>query len=876
MNRLLLILFLPVLLFGQVGTVPNNARMLSGVNPQTGTSYTFVAQDSSRLTTFSNAGAIAANLPPGSAAGFFAGTVFSVQNLGPGLVTITCSGCFISWNGAPSATFLLLAGQGADIYSAGLNYSALGNGTPNSVAATTLSATQGIQSLPPAVPMLGLAPDPNQVCGYPSSFTNQQIVECTTGDGNLLINNGDGNQVVVTTINPNVFPGAVPTYQAASMGAPAGYVAGAPATFVGLNSVQMVTAATPGTDLGAKVNYADAQLGANPGLIQIDTSAGTTWITPTTFSGPRKIVFTNGGFYSIPMGNIIMPFPTLIDCGGRQNAVLIFSGTTGTAILANWTDGLSGWGSGIRDCTIAGPGLLNGGAASAGTGIQVGDASHVNLGFTMTGSQVGGFATGITWANIGAWGARIEHSTFENNGTWTGVNQQTAANMLFNITSSSLLENVEFDHVTFHQYNGGGTGPVMANDVKIAGTGVFEWTCVACSFDDSQVVVSGANQTMVRFYAKHSEQNFAHTVPSMVISSGVVTDYDPDFRFDTATVPTNAVTLSGGAYSISNATWVSTSTVLNSINQSGGILSAVNLLLIAQNVGGIVGTGGATFNCDGTFGFCNLSSPAEFTTFGAGYFRTFENAGPTPTATQGFMYEDATSHLLKWSVNGGAFNASLSATSGWTGTSFAANGTGAGTTALTQGADNSANCPVNSVCDEAPAAVSTSYTNTRPAAAASGLIMGANAAGVITQSFSGDAAHALTQTSKTSSITTATLCAATAGTACGQAGQYRISFNFWGSGTACTAVTAGSVALNITYTDEDGNAHTTIGFPLWDQSKAALGTSFYFNTAKTTESAEGSLVISSNGTIIQYATVYTGCTTGTGTYNLRATVEQVQ
>ena len=131
------------------------------------------------------------------------------------------------------------------------------------------------------------------------------------------------------------------------------------------------------------------------------------------------------------------------------------------------------------------------------------------------------------------------------------------------------------------------------------------------------------------------------------------------------------------------------------------------------------------------------------------------------------------------------------------------------------------------------------------------------------------------QTSQTGSISTATLCAASAG-ACNVAGQYRINANFWGSGTACSSVTAGSVALTITWTDETGTAHSAIGFPMWDQSKSAMETSFYFNTALGTEGAGGSWIISTNGSVIQYATTYTACSTGTGTYNLRLTAERVR
>lgn len=118
-QSLLYLLLLALPCFAQT----NNARMLSGVNPQTGTSYPFVAADATRLTTFSNASAVAATLPSGANFGFGAGTMFSVQDLGPSSVTITCSGClFFSSSATPSATLILVAGQGTDLYSNGQNY----------------------------------------------------------------------------------------------------------------------------------------------------------------------------------------------------------------------------------------------------------------------------------------------------------------------------------------------------------------------------------------------------------------------------------------------------------------------------------------------------------------------------------------------------------------------------------------------------------------------------------------------------------------------------------------------------------------------------------------------------------------------------------
>lgn len=100
----------------------NNARMLSGTNPQTGTSYNFQPADSTRVTTFSNSSPVAvclssvlglcSGVPAGTGAQFGAGYVFAVVNRGAGQVTITCQSCTI--NGA--GTLALAQNQGVDIY----------------------------------------------------------------------------------------------------------------------------------------------------------------------------------------------------------------------------------------------------------------------------------------------------------------------------------------------------------------------------------------------------------------------------------------------------------------------------------------------------------------------------------------------------------------------------------------------------------------------------------------------------------------------------------------------------------------------------------------------------------------------------------------
>ncbi len=214
------------------------------------------------------------------------------------------------------------------------------------------------------------------------------------------------------------------------------------------------------------------------------------------------------------------------------------------------------------------------------------------------------------------------------------------------------------------------------------------------------------------------------------------------------------------------------------------------------------------------------------------------------------------------------------------GGAFQAKGTTAGFWAVTQGSTSSGVAPCNAAnthCMQAPTAL-TAGVETDALALAQGVPLRAGTASAITDSYSGDAAHAVSATAQTASIATATVCAATAGTACGQAGQYRVSFDIWGSGTACSSVTAGKVVFTLTWTDAGGTAHTAVPWPLYDYKSALQNTTgtFNFNTALGTEGANGSMIVSTNGTVIQYASTYTACTTGTGTYNVHITTEQLQ
>lgn len=131
-------------------------------------------------------------------------------------------------------------------------------------------------------------------------------------------------------------------------------------------------------------------------------------------------------------------------------------------------------------------------------------------------------------------------------------------------------------------------------------------------------------------------------------------------------------------------------------------------------------------------------------------------------------------------------------------------------------------------------------------------------------------------TAQTASITTATLCAATAG-ACNQAGMYRIEWSFIQTGTAPGTPAPGSVTLQLTWTDFNATAHSAITVAM-DDSASLVATSSLF-TSRTTNAlawASGSFNITSNGSILQYATTYTAAAVGTFTYELDMTVTRLQ
>jgi hypothetical protein len=99
------------------------ATDIVSVNAQTGTTYTVLGSDRSKLVTTSNAGAIAVTLPQATAIGgaFPAGWSAYIENIGVGTATITPTTSTI--NGG--ATLTLATNTGVRIISDGTNYYAI-------------------------------------------------------------------------------------------------------------------------------------------------------------------------------------------------------------------------------------------------------------------------------------------------------------------------------------------------------------------------------------------------------------------------------------------------------------------------------------------------------------------------------------------------------------------------------------------------------------------------------------------------------------------------------------------------------------------------------------------------------------------------------
>lgn len=135
---------------------------------------------------------------------------------------------------------------------------------------------------------------------------------------------------------------------------------------------------------------------------------------------------------------------------------------------------------------------------------------------------------------------------------------------------------------------------------------------------------------------------------------------------------------------------------------------------------------------------------------------------------------------------------------------------------------------------------------------------------------------AIKSTGLTAAVSTATLCAASAG-ACNVAGEYHVHIAMYQSGAACTANTTNGVSPSLTWTDANGTTHSAIGIPLFSDGVVnALTGTMAWGATTVSGVASGDFNIDTNGSVIQYAIAFSQCTTGTATYAVDIGVTRLQ
>lgn len=159
------------------------AQDLVAVNAQTGTVYTIVATDRSKLITFSTASAVAVSVPAATFAGFPAGFICKVQNIGAGTATLTPTTSTI--NGA--ASLALLQYQSIDLVSDGTNWHALTGVTVFPVTtpvanefATGMNASGVLSLAQPAFTNLSGVLTEAQLPATIGSGSNLTLIDCGT------------------------------------------------------------------------------------------------------------------------------------------------------------------------------------------------------------------------------------------------------------------------------------------------------------------------------------------------------------------------------------------------------------------------------------------------------------------------------------------------------------------------------------------------------------------------------------------------------------------------------------------------------------------------------------------------------------------------
>ena len=347
------------------------------------------------------------------------------------------------------------------------------------------------------------------------------------------------------------------------------------------------------------------------------------------------VIYVTAGTYNQALGTLAFSKDVRILCENKATTSITFTGASGVALL--WNSGTAGgnyvdWAAnGIENCTITGPG-------SAGTGIQIGDATHANIGWRGQNNIVQSFAIGIANGNLISWGSKCDHCVFANN----------TQNLSFNLATAGGTENVEFAHTVFTN-----TSAYNANDVSITGTGLSEVNFTDCSFDNSQVSIT--NGSNVRFVSSHFEVNSNTTTTPISLSGGaVVSLVNPKFQVDPAagSVPTNLISASNSNLDIFAPEVNSNSTVTNFVN---GTNSGIKLWGLPQFTGVtniITRSGGWAIQCGDNSQNCVYDLATGKLVLATGtVLQANEGSSPTGVGGSSTVAADSGDHMLKYNPN---------------------------------------------------------------------------------------------------------------------------------------------------------------------------------------------------------------------------------
>jgi len=308
---------------------------LTGVNAQSGVSYTFISGDIGKLVTFSNASSVAVTLPQASAS-FPSGWYINVQNRGVGTVTITPVTSTIDGGINISIT----TNTGIVIWSDGTNYYTLrgglaGNQTITLSGDTTGSGATGITTTTssvhgvayPASPSINTVPvvtSSNTITYEALPNSAMALTPTLTIKGNNTGGSASPSDLTVAQVMTmlGAAPLASPTFT--------GTVA-APTVAITTNNTSLATTAAVTTALG---NYVLSSLiGAASGIAALDGTGK----VPTS-QLPSSIV---GSLQYQGVWNANINSPTLASGTGTKGYMYKVSVAGSTAIdgTSNWTVG---------------------------------------------------------------------------------------------------------------------------------------------------------------------------------------------------------------------------------------------------------------------------------------------------------------------------------------------------------------------------------------------------------------------------------------------------------------------------------------------------------------------------------------------------------